>query len=107
MTKTELREKITSFVTSTGAAIAGCGRLVWKVLTFSMADDRIAPGQCLAVVIERGGISVAYGRRLFSRMRIRGIRRYSFEEGEYPTPESLSSAVRLALNDLRAEGRHV
>jgi len=102
MTKTELREKITSFVTSTGAAIAGCGRLVWKVLTFSMADDRIAPGQCLAVVIERGGISVAYGRRLFSRMKIRGIRRYSFEEGEYPTPESLSSAVRLALSDLKA-----
>ncbi len=107
MITAELRRKITSFITLTGAGIAKCGRLLWKVLSFSMADDRIAPEQCLAVLIERGGISVAYGRRLFSRMKIRGIRRYFFEEGEYPTPESLSLAVALALNDLKAAGAQV
>jgi len=78
------------------------GEPLWKILSFSIADDRIAPKQCLSVLIERGGISVVYGTRLFTQMKIRGIRRYRFEDGKYPTPESLSSAVVLALNDLKA-----
>jgi Tfp pilus assembly protein PilN len=102
MTTAEVMKKATFFISDTVAKMSKWGEPLWKILSFSIADDRIAPRQCLSVLIERGGISVAYGSRLFSRMKIPGIRRYLFEEGKYPTPESLSSAVALAVNDLKA-----
>lgn len=107
MTTPEVMRKSKSFIVGTVAKMSGWGGSLWKILSFSIADDHIAPGRCLSVLIERGGISVAYGSRLFSRMKIRGIRRYPFEEGRYPTPESLSSAVALAVNDLKAAGAQV
>ena len=74
------------------------------MLFFSLADDRIAPRRRLSVLLESGGVSVVYRSRFLSRMKTRGIRRYPFEAGTYPTPESLASAVALAVNDLKAAG---
>jgi Tfp pilus assembly protein PilN len=107
MTTAEIMRKTTFFITDIVAKISAWGEPLWKILSFSSADDRIAPKQCLSVLIERGGISVAYGSRLFSRIKIRGIRRYPFEKGKYPTPENLSSAVALSVNDLKAAGAQV
>lgn len=83
------------------------GRLLWNILTFSLADDRIAPRRCLSVMMETGGVSVVYRSRFLSRMKIRGTRRYPVAEGKYPTPQSLASAVLLAVNDLKAVGAQV
>lgn len=107
MTTAEVMRKTTLFISDTVEKMSTWGAPLWKILSFSVADDRIAPTQCLSVLIERGGISVVYGSRMFSRMKILGVRRYHFEEGKYPTPESLASAVALAVNDLKAAKAHV
>ncbi len=107
MTMTEAITITASLVSKAAERAFRGGRSLWKILTFSLADDRIASGSCLAVLPERGRTTVAYGTRFFGRMSIRGIRQYPSEEGKYPTPENLASAVELAVNDLRAPGERV
>jgi len=99
---------ITASLVSEGAerAFRG-GRSLWKILSFSLADDRIASGSCLAVLPEAGRTTVAYGTRLFGRLSIRGVRHYPSEEGKYATPENLAAAVELAVNDLHAPRERV
>jgi len=75
---------------------------LWKILTFSPTDDAISPKKALLASIEKGRVSVAYGSRFLSRIKIKGLREYSFEEGRYPQPESLASSLSLAINDFRA-----
>lgn len=107
MTTAEMIGITKSFVSDTAVKMSWWGRLLWNILTFSLADDRIAPRQCLSVTMETGGVSVSYRSRFLSRMKIKRTRRYPVEEGKYPTPESLASAVALAVNDLRAAGAQV
>jgi len=73
-----------------------------KILTFSLADEHIAPGRCLSVHLDAGGIAVAFGSRFLSGIGIKGTRYYPLEAGKYPAPETFASTVRLALNDLGA-----
>jgi len=75
---------------------------LWRFLTFSPTDDAISPEKALLASIEKGRVSVAYGSRFLSRIKIKGLREYSFEEGRYPQPESLASSLSLAINDFRA-----
>ncbi len=79
-------------------------RPLWKILTFSPANDTISAKKNLSASIEKGTLSVAYGSRFLSRIKIKGIREYSFEEGKYPQPEGLASSLALAINDFRAAG---
>ncbi len=107
MTKEEVIGSTTSFISDAIAKMSRWGRLLWDMLTFSLADDRIAPRRCLSVMMETGGLSVIYRSRFLSHMKIKGTRRYPVEEGKYPTPESLASAVAMAVNDLNAAGAQV
>lgn len=76
---------------------------IWKALSFSVADDRIAPKESLCISIEKGGISVAAGSRLFSRYRIKAFRQYPAEEsGQYPRPEKAASLAAASLADFKA-----
>ncbi len=75
---------------------------LWKILIFSPTDDVISPKKAILASIEKGRVSVAYGSRFLSRIKIKGLREYSFEEGRYPQPESLASSLSLAINDFRA-----
>ncbi|HOG17138.1 MAG TPA: PilN domain-containing protein [Syntrophales bacterium] len=102
MTTTEMIGGTRSFLSDASARASRWWQFLWKILSFSLADDRIAAGSCLAVLPGSGLTTVAYGTRLFGRMRVRGIRQYPSAEGQYPTPENLASAVELAVNDLHA-----
>jgi hypothetical protein len=96
-------KKFTSF-TSTSATKLNetLWEPLWKILTFSPTDDAISPKRALLASIEKGRVSVAYGSRFLSRIKIKGLREYSFEEGRFPQPESLASSLFLAINDFRA-----
>jgi len=74
-------------------------RSLWRIVSLSLADDRIAPLQALSVVLEDGSVSVVYASRFLSRIKIKGMRSYSFEKGKYPTPENIVSSVMLAMNE--------
>jgi Tfp pilus assembly protein PilN len=56
----------------------------------------------LSLHLHRGGISVVYGARYLSRIKIMGSRSFTVEEGKYPSPEAFASKTHLALNDLMA-----
>ncbi|MDX9822607.1 MAG: hypothetical protein RBT20_11785, partial [Syntrophales bacterium] len=72
MTATEAISRTTSLVSSAAARAFQWRRPLWKALFFSLADDRVASGSCLAVLPEAGRTTAAYGTRLFGRMNIRG-----------------------------------
>jgi Tfp pilus assembly protein PilN len=76
-------------------------RPLWKVLTFSPADDVVAPQKNISIAIEKGKLIIAYGSRFLSRYSIKGFKTYSFE-GRYPQPDILASSSVLAMNDFGA-----
>ncbi len=79
----------------------------WNILTFSPADDRILPKKAICASIEKGGLSVLYGSRFLSRVKIKGFRRYPTEEERYPTPESVASSLTFAINNLNTGNAEV
>ncbi|MEN6317519.1 MAG: PilN domain-containing protein [Syntrophaceae bacterium] len=98
----------TKFLVTEGAAkISWWWPTLLKILSFSIADEHIAPKQCLSVELTMGRVSVTHASRFLSRIKIHGLRRYQYEAGKYPTPENLTSAVTLAVRDLRAQKTHV
>ena len=97
-------KKIASITSPATAKLQGVMKPMWRVLTFSPADETLFPKKSLSVTIEKGTLSVSYGSRFLSRLKIQGIRKYSFEDGKYPTPEGLASSLSLAINDFGAKG---
>jgi Tfp pilus assembly protein PilN len=102
MTATIVVKKLTTFISNSAAALEKIGRPLWRILSFSPADDIIFPKKALCVSIDKGNLSIVFGSRLFSKINIKGARRYPLEKGRYPSPENLASSVALAINDLGA-----
>jgi len=100
MTIAEVIIGMKSAVSKTAEQTARLGRCLWSILSFSLGDNRIAPGQCLSIALETGRISVVFVSRFLSHVKIKSVRYYPFEEGKIPTPENLASTVVLAINDL-------
>lgn len=92
-------KKMTAAASALGAKLYTIWVPIQRVLTFSPADDMIAPKKNLSVSIDKGNISIAYGSRFLSKISIRGIKQYSFEEDIYPQPEDLLSSLSLAVNE--------
>jgi len=102
MTATIAIKKLTTFISNSAAALEKIGRPLWRILTFSPADDIIFPKKALCISIDKGNLSIVFGSRLFSKINIKGAKRYPLEKGRYPSPENLASSVALAINDLGA-----
>ncbi|OPY02982.1 MAG: Fimbrial assembly protein (PilN) [Syntrophorhabdus sp. PtaB.Bin047] len=75
---------------------------LWRVLGFNVLEGVVIPKKCLCAAIGKGHVSVACGMRFLSRPRIAGFRRFDFEEGRYPRPEEMASAVLSAREAFRA-----
>jgi Tfp pilus assembly protein PilN len=102
MNSAAVREKITAFVSSSSTGFKKLWKPLSRILTFSLADDAIYPARIISASLEKGLLSVIYGSRFFSQIRVRGIREYNFDEDKYPQPEVFASSLSLAMNDLRA-----
>jgi Tfp pilus assembly protein PilN len=100
-TKTIPFEKLTAAVSGSAAKVKALWKPLWKTLSLSLADERVAPAKNVTVCIERGLLSIVYGSRMFSRIRIRGFKLYPLE-GRYPSPEGLVSSLNVALSELGA-----
>ena len=75
---------------------------VWEFLTFSLMDGVIIPRRSLSVSIERGAVWVVSASKFLGRLKIKGSRRYAFEEGKYVRPDALASTLAMAGKELRA-----
>lgn len=106
MNGTAVINKLSLWASTSSAFLKKITDPVARVLTFSLADDIIYPAKTISASLDKGSLSVAYGRRLFSRMKILGIREYSFE-GRYPQPEVFASSLTLAISDLGARNAEV
>lgn len=94
-------------LTSVSSALTGMWAPVWRVLSFSPADDLIAHKKTISASIDTGKIAIAYGSRFLSRVSIKGTKEYSFEEGRFPRPEDLVSSLALAANEFRSSATDV
>jgi len=100
-------KKITSITSTSTSKLKDVAGPLWNVLTFSPADNTISQKKSVAVSLEKGLLSVSYGSRFLSRLRVHGVRTYAFEEGKYPPPEGVASSLSLAINDLGAKGAQI
>ena len=80
---------------------------IWKVLTFNLIEGVILPKKCLSLSMEKGAVSVAYGMLFLSRPRVKGFRKYYFDESKYAGPENLASAASRAIDELKASGAEI
>jgi Tfp pilus assembly protein PilN len=95
-------KKITTFTSESALTLnETIFKPLWKVLTFSPADDVVAPQKNISIAIEKGKLTITYGSRFLSRYSIKGFKTYSFE-GVYPQPDVLASSSALAINDFGA-----
>ena len=81
---------------------AGMRETILRILNFNLADKSIWPQRNISVCVETDRVSIAYGRRLLSRIRIVEVRVYPSERGKLPQPESVASGVGAVLNQKRA-----
>ncbi len=90
--------------------VAKMGKLrapAWNALTFPLMEGMIVPKRAVSASIEKGSLWVVSGSRFLSKIMVKDLRRYAFEEGKYPGPEGLASTVSIALRELRAEGAEI
>jgi Tfp pilus assembly protein PilN len=92
-------KKLTSFTAGSAEKLKRMGNLLRRVFTFNPADELVLPRKNLSVVLEKGGVSVAFGAKLLSRITVKRAREYSFAEGKYPQPEEVVSSLVLARNE--------
>lgn len=104
MTETVDIKKLTSLASDSVTKLKGLWTPLRRILAFSLADDLIFPQKNLSVSIDKGSLSIAYGSRFFSRITIKGVKEYFFEEGKYPQPIDLASSLALAANEFGAAG---
>ncbi len=102
MTITDVLKKTAFIFTAAAERITGMGRPLWNIFSFSPADDRIAPKQCVSILLDRGGVFVAHGSRFLSRIKIRAVRHYPCEEGKFPRPDEVASNVALSISAFKA-----
>ncbi len=79
-------------------------RSLWSVLTFSAADERIAPKKDICIALDHSGFSIAYGTRFMSRISIKSARSFQPEEQGYPQPVDVASSSALAFREFSAMG---
>jgi Tfp pilus assembly protein PilN len=102
MTTTVAIEKLSIAGSDLLARVERLRKPFWNLLTMSLMDGVLAPRKSLSVSIERGYLWVIVGSKFLSKIRVQGFRKYTFEEGKYPNPESLASTLALAAKELKA-----
>lgn len=101
MTGTLALKKLTSLFSGSASRLRDLWEPLRGVLTFNLADDLIFPARNMAVSVDKHSVSIVYGTRSLSRVRIKGTRVYPLEEKSL-TPEMLASSVSAASSSLRA-----
>jgi len=95
-------KKLTSAAAQTASGLKNLLKPARRILMFSLADEAIAPQRNLSVSLEKGGLSVVFGSRFLSRVRVKGMKTYSFDASGYPQPAEVSSSLALAADQFGA-----
>jgi general secretion pathway protein L len=79
-----------------------CGRLLWKYLSFSLADNFFSIAKVVCISIEANGIYFVFGTKIFWKISIKYFKKFPLEEDKALTPEYLATVVSKALNEMGA-----
>ena len=79
-----------------------CGRLLWKYLSFSLADNIFSIAKVVCVSIESDGIYFISGTKIFWKISIKYFKKYPLEEDKALTPEYFAAVVSRALDEMGA-----
>ena len=107
MTGTTNVKKMNYVASAIGEKLVRVWTPIQRVLTFSPADEMIATQKNLSASIDKGNISMAYGSKFLSRINIKGLQEYSFEEDRYPQPEDLLSSLSLAVKEFNTSSTDI
>ena len=102
MTGSIALQKLVTISSESAARLKRVAEPLRKILFFSLADETILSKRALALSIEPGHLCIVYASRFFSRIKVKGVRTSHFEEGKYPTPANVASALALARDRLKA-----
>ena len=79
-----------------------------RLLTYNLIDGVLLPKNCLSLSIEKGMVQAAYGSVFLAKPRIKGFRKYPFDEKTgYAGPENLAWAATQALKEFKASGAQI
>ena len=79
----------------------------WRLLSLSLGDDRVSPKSSLSVALDTGGASIAYGTRLFSKIKVKNFQTFPITDTGHSQPEALAAAVLVALTRMKVAQRSV
>jgi Tfp pilus assembly protein PilN len=102
MNGTIVFNKLSTFASTSSTALKKIWDPLRRILAYSLADASIYPAKSICASIDKGVLSVAYGSRFLSGIKIKGVREYPGEEGKFPQPDVLASSLSLAINDFGA-----
>jgi hypothetical protein len=78
------------------------GRLLWKYLSFSIADNIFSIAKVVCVSIESDGIYLISGTKIFWKISIKYFKKYPLEEDKALTPEYFAAVISRALDEMGA-----
>ncbi len=107
MTTPATIQKLGAWASDTSARLRKMGKPAWRILNLSLGDDAISWKRTISVSIEKRGVSIVEATRFLSRIRIRNVRRYPFEEGKVATPENVAGIVALAVREFKARNAEI
>ncbi|HAM52793.1 MAG TPA: hypothetical protein DCP92_19640, partial [Nitrospiraceae bacterium] len=93
--------KLTSIVAGSATKLKGLGEVLLRVLSFGLDNDVISLKKDVCVSIENSEVSLAYGSRFLSKIKITGFKRLSEAPG-FLQPADLASVVALTVSNLQA-----
>ncbi len=107
MEEREIIKNIIATASRAASRLHELARPVWRVLSFSAADERISPKRDLCISIEKAGVSAAFGTRSLSRTSIKGAKSYHTAGPDYPLPKDAASSALLAVREFGAAGADI
>lgn len=94
-------ERLFSQLTGLSEGLVRLFNKLLRILTFSPFDEDLLYKKSLVLSIERGVISAAYGSRLLSKIRVKAIRTFRYEDDRFPSPEDFASTASILLGQIK------
>lgn len=107
MTSTNAIKRLIFIASGSAAKIRKIWVPLWNILTLNANNDLISPKNNLCIAIEHSGISMSYGSRFLSRIKIKGFRNYPLSDKTYPQPDEFASTVVLAMKDIGISNKDI
>lgn len=86
-------------ISSVSIFLERTAKVLWKYLSFSLADNFFSIAKIVSISIETDGIYIVVGTKIFWKTSIKYFKRFPLEENKALTPEYLAATVSQALGD--------